>query len=129
MRRRGQRDPGETKSDDRHEARDERITQRLRTHQPRTVSLSTLYDGYRLPLDAAQISSTLPLSAALNVTQTQALTRSGFVVAPARYASFSALYAEAGSPRSGASSRTDKPSRPTEPIGSSRSCRPSSMGT
>jgi hypothetical protein len=62
-------------------------------YQPRNVSLSTLYDGYRLPLDASQISSTLPLSAALSVTQTAVLTRNGFVIAPARYAGFDALYA------------------------------------
>jgi len=62
-------------------------------YQPRSVSLSTLYDGYRLPLDTEQISSRLPLSAALSVTQTAVLTRNGFVVAPARYTSFDALYA------------------------------------
>jgi hypothetical protein len=62
-------------------------------YRPRIVSLSTLYDGYRLPLDAGQISTTRPLSAALSITQTAVLTRSGFVVVPASYPSFSALYA------------------------------------
>jgi hypothetical protein len=67
-------------------------------YQPRSVSLSTLYDGYRLPLDVGQISSTLPLSVALSVTQTAVLTHNGFIVAPARYSSFAALYAADSAP-------------------------------
>jgi hypothetical protein len=61
-------------------------------YQPRSVSLSTIYDGYKLPLDAGQISTTLPLTETLNVTQTTVLTRGGFVIVPAGYPSFASLY-------------------------------------
>lgn len=71
-------------------------------YQPRGVTLSTLYDGYRLPLDPAQISSTLPVSAALSVTQTAVLARNGLVVVPAQHASFSALYGAADAAAFGA---------------------------
>jgi hypothetical protein len=62
------------------------------TYQPRGVTLSTIYDGYTLPLSMEDISVTTPLTQAFNLTQTHALTESGFVVVPGAYKSFAALY-------------------------------------
>ncbi len=62
------------------------------TYRPRTVSLATLYDGYRLPLSVTAISTTFPITAAFDLTQTNVLTRNGFFVRPAAYTSFIDLY-------------------------------------
>jgi hypothetical protein len=62
------------------------------TYHPREVTLSTLYDGYTLPLAAESISSTRPLSQTFSLTQTRALTTAGFVVASAGYEDFVSLY-------------------------------------
>jgi hypothetical protein len=61
-------------------------------YRPRAVSLSTIYDGYRLPLDTDDITSTVPLTQAFSLTQTAALARSGFIVVPGDYPSFAELY-------------------------------------
>ena len=65
------------------------------TYRPRDTSLSTLYDGYALPLSADSISSTHPLTQTFSPTQTRVLTQSGFVVSTARYPSFATLYTDA----------------------------------
>ena len=57
-------------------------------YRPRTVSLSTIYDGYALPLPEGGISATVPITQAMNLTQTHALTRSGFIVVPSTSRSF-----------------------------------------
>ena len=64
-------------------------------YHSRDASLSTLYDGYSLPLPAESISTTTPLSDTFSVTQTRALTQSGFVIVPGTYQSFGALYGDA----------------------------------
>lgn len=61
-------------------------------YRPRTVTLSTIYDGCELPLSVDQISTTFPLSQTFGLTQTHALTEDGFVVVPAGYQTFAALY-------------------------------------
>jgi hypothetical protein len=80
-------------------------TDEFARYKPRSVSLSTIYDGYRLPLDARAISTpvsftgpvsttgpVVPLSETFSVTQTTVLTRNGFVIVPAAYPSFASLY-------------------------------------
>jgi hypothetical protein len=61
-------------------------------YRPRNVTLSTIYDGYELPLSVDGISTTVPLSQTFNLTQTDALMQNGFVVIPAGYQNFTALY-------------------------------------
>ena len=58
------------------------------SYQSRTVSLSTIYEGYELPLSEEGISTTVPITQAMSLTQTHALTRTGFVVAPSTSRSF-----------------------------------------
>jgi hypothetical protein len=65
------------------------------TYKPRDVTLSTLYDGYTLPLPAEGISSTRPLSQTFSLTQTRTLTENGFVIASASYTNFASLYTDA----------------------------------
>jgi hypothetical protein len=61
-------------------------------YRSREAGLSTLYDGYALPLSATSISSTVPLSQTFNLTQTRVLTQNGFIVVPDSYPNFEALY-------------------------------------
>jgi hypothetical protein len=58
------------------------------SYQPRTISLSTIYEGYALPLAREEISTTVPVTQAMSLSQTHALTRTGFVVAPSTSHSF-----------------------------------------
>jgi uncharacterized protein DUF3160 len=64
-------------------------------YHSREASLSTLYGGYSLPLPVESISTTALLSDTFSVTQTRVLTQSGFMIVPATYQSFGALYADA----------------------------------
>jgi hypothetical protein len=74
--------------------------ERFAEYQPRSVALSTIYDGYRLPLStgtsggSTSISSTIPLTQLLTPTQTNVLTRNGFVIVPPEQRSFAALYGD-----------------------------------
>ena len=61
-------------------------------YRPRTVTLSTIYDGYRLPLDTDDIWSVVPLSESFSLTQTAMLARNGFVVVPGDFSSLAELY-------------------------------------
>jgi hypothetical protein len=61
-------------------------------YRPRNVTLSTLYDGYGLPLSIENISATLPLTQTFSLTQTSVLTQNGFVVLPSDDRTFSSLY-------------------------------------
>jgi hypothetical protein len=63
-------------------------------YRPRDVTLSTLYDGYDLPLSAESISSMHPLSQSFSLTQTRALTTSGIVLVSAQYTDFVGLYTD-----------------------------------
>ncbi|MBN1640713.1 MAG: DUF3160 domain-containing protein [Anaerolineae bacterium] len=63
-------------------------------YSARDVSLTTLYPGYGLPVAAESVSSTVPLSLTLSVTQTRALTETGFVIVPGAYADLAALYGD-----------------------------------
>jgi hypothetical protein len=62
-------------------------------YQSQSVALSTIYGGYALPLAVSGISATVPLSQALGPTQTQVLTRNGFVVLPGAARSYAEAYA------------------------------------
>jgi hypothetical protein len=64
-------------------------------YHTRKVPLSTLYDGYSLPVVAQDISLTLPLSQTFSLTQTQALLENGFLVVETDYSDFAALYQDA----------------------------------
>ena len=56
-------------------------------------ALSTIYNGYQLPLSLADIEApTLSLTQTFGISQTRALTESGFVVSTAEYTSFVSLY-------------------------------------
>jgi hypothetical protein len=63
-------------------------------YRPRSVTLSTIYNGYELPLSAEEISTTLPLSQTLDPAQSAALLEEGFVVVPAEYETFAAAYGD-----------------------------------
>ncbi len=63
-------------------------------YRARDASLSTLYDGYALPLSAETISTTIPLTQTLTLSQTRVLTQTGFVVVSDTYPSFAALYSD-----------------------------------
>ena len=81
------------------------------SYQPRSVTLSTIYGGYTLPLSADAISAAQPLTQTLNLTQTTVLARRGFVVVPSDYRAFSELYAGSWD----ASDETIPPS-PNDPV-------------
>lgn len=66
----------------------------LAVYQARDVTLATIYDGYTLPLAPETISSTVPVTMAFSLSQTHALTQNGFLVLPAQYDSFHALYSD-----------------------------------
>jgi hypothetical protein len=70
-------------------------TMRFAVYRPRDVQLSTLYNGYELPLSLDSISTTVPLSQTFSPTQTRMLSENGFLVAAATYPSFEALYGDA----------------------------------
>jgi hypothetical protein len=69
-------------------------TMRFAVYRPRDVQISTLYDGYELPLPLESVSSTVPLSQTFGPTQTRMLSENGFLVAAAGYPSFEALYSD-----------------------------------
>jgi hypothetical protein len=74
---------------------------RFAVYRPRDVQLSTLYGNYELPLPVEAISTTVPISETFGPTATRVLAQRGFLVVPARYPSFEALYhdpAHAGQP-------------------------------
>jgi hypothetical protein len=62
-------------------------------YHSQSVALSTIYDGYSPPLAVDGISATLPVTQTLSPTQTNVLTRNGFVVLPGIDRSFAAAYA------------------------------------
>lgn len=59
-----------------------------------TTTLSTIYDGYNLPLSLDAIRAPTTLTGLLTISQTQVLTTNGFVIRPAGYQSFAELYAD-----------------------------------
>jgi hypothetical protein len=61
-------------------------------YRPRDVSLSTIYDGYALPLPLDGISTTVPLTQVLSATQIETLARNGFVVVPGDDQTFASFY-------------------------------------
>ena len=67
-------------------------TMRFATYRPREVQLSTLYNGYELPLPLETISTTVPLTQTFGPTGTRMLAQNGFLVVRSEYPSFEALY-------------------------------------
>ncbi len=64
------------------------------TYYPRPVALATIYDGYTLPLSALDIIAPAMLTATLTLSQIQALTENGLVIAPADYSTMADLYTD-----------------------------------
>ncbi len=61
----------------------------------RSAAPSTIYSGYDLPLSLDTIQSPDALASTFSISQTEALTRSGFVIRPAGYQNFTDLYTDA----------------------------------
>lgn len=64
------------------------------TYTSRSVALSTIYNGYDLPLSLDTIQAPAALSETFSISQTEVLARDGFVVRPAGYQNFADLYAD-----------------------------------
>ncbi|MBN1581553.1 MAG: DUF3160 domain-containing protein, partial [Anaerolineae bacterium] len=64
----------------------------ISTYQPRPIAISTIYDGYDLPLSPDEITAPSLLTQTFGISQTRVLTENGFIVRSARYTNFGSLY-------------------------------------
>ncbi|MBN1936173.1 MAG: DUF3160 domain-containing protein [Anaerolineae bacterium] len=64
------------------------------TYTARSAALSTIYNGYDLPLSLDTIQSPVTLAGMFGISQTEVLTSNGFVIRPAGYQNFAELYTD-----------------------------------
>ncbi len=61
-------------------------------YTPRSVAMTTIYDGYTPPLSLDRVIAPAMISETLSISQTELLTKNGLVVVPAQYDNLAALY-------------------------------------